>query len=902
MESEQVAAGAESSISHPVKHHAKHIDKKELWIIIGVIVALVAIIALSTWIRTLNIHDLKDVTTGNYTLGPDLDPFWFFRGAQEIVKYGHKLNPDMLRAAPLGWPILQDIHSHLIAGTYKLLHAFNKNISLEFAADIFPVIFFALTLIVFFLFLERLLRPIMTKNKRLLACLIATALLAVISDMLHRTMGGIPEHEGPGIFFTFLAFYFFTWTWQTKNGKTWILAALAGIATALSMLAWSGGAIYIFMIIALFTLISFIIGKVGKKEAFIYAIWLIVAIAVSALITKHLDIVGLAKSVQDTGFALAILAVLIVDVLLWDTKLKKMLKLEKIRLPRGITSLIVILAIGLIVLLLTHPGTVSQLFSKIVDGLLYPFGRGRVGLTVAENKAPYFADVFGTFGWLFWLFFFGAIALFYEAVSHFDKKKKVWLNTLFIVFLVTFIFSRISSQSLLNGENFISRFLYFGGLALFIIILLWIYIGAYIGKDEKTMDDFKGINFSYLFLLVYIFWMMVSMRGALRLFFVISPLLIMIPSILSVRLAEYSIKAKDHLGKMLLWCGVILVAVLLIITFIGYTKASIQEAKATVPGPYAQQWQKAMAWVRESTPEDSIFAHWWDYGDWVQTIGERPTILDGQHAVRIWNYFMGRYVLCGQNETEALEFLYAHNASYLLIDSSDIGKYPAYSSIGSDESGKDKLSWISTFILDESKTEELRNETRYVYVGGTMLDQDIMWQGQLFPQDKAGIGAFIMSIDENKQVDNITAIIVYNSKQILVPIRYIYINEKLVDIAGEKEALNSTLYIMPTLTQQGVNNFGGALYLSEKLMNSNMVKLYLLNETENFELVHSEPALFVQQLKNVYNVSMGDFLIANDIYGPIKIFKVNYPQGFTVDSNKTKRYLQTENDLPFSLY
>ena len=47
------------------------------------------------------------------------------------------------------------------------------------------------------------------------------------------------------------------------------------------------------------------------------------------------------------------------------------------------------------------------------------------------------------------------------------------------------------------------------------------------------------------------------------------------------------------------------------------------------PGPYEWQWQKAMSWVRANTPESAVFAHWWDYGYWLQSIGERATILDG---------------------------------------------------------------------------------------------------------------------------------------------------------------------------------------------------------------------------------------------------------------------------------
>ena len=32
-----------------------------------------------------------------------------------------------------------------------------------------------------------------------------------------------------------------------------------------------------------------------------------------------------------------------------------------------------------------------------------------------------------------------------------------------------------------------------------------------------------------------------------------------------------------------------------------------------------------MSWVRENTPEESIFVHWWDYGYWVQYGFGKPT-------------------------------------------------------------------------------------------------------------------------------------------------------------------------------------------------------------------------------------------------------------------------------------
>ena len=93
--------------------------------------------------------------------------------------------------------------------------------------------------------------------------------------------------------------------------------------------------------------------------------------------------------------------------------------------------------------------------------------------------------------------------------------------------------------------------------------------------------------------------------------------------------------------------------------------------------------------------------------------------------------------------------------------------------------------------------------------------------------------------------------------------------------------------------KKGINNIGAALYLSEKAMKTQWVRLYLLNQTEHFKLVHVEPALFIEQLREVYNVSVGDFLFANDLLGPIKIWKVEYPP----DIKYYKEYLEVGTNI-----
>ena len=861
---------------------------KKLWINVGFILILIAIIVFTIFIRTQNVPQLKDITTGNYTLGPDLDPFFYLRLANEIKDSGAIQNPDMMRQAPLGTPSYKNLMPYSIFYLYKILDVFfNPPIaSVEFSAVIIPVIFFSLTLIVFFFFIRKLFSFVTTKTNATITALIATAFYSAVPEMLHRTVAGIPEIESLGMLFFWLAFLCLISAWQCDKIKKIVpLAVLSGIFTGAMSFTW-GGFRYIFMTFALTSFLIFFFEKQKKKNFLIYSLWLIPSIIFIFFQSK--SIMGLFTDIPTTGIATITFFILFIDLILFQTKLRKIK--EKIKLPENILSIIMAGIIGLIIFILINPSFIANIYSTVIERMLYPYGRGRIGLTVAENRAPYFTEITGSFTKLFfWLFFFGTLVLFYEATKHFNKKNKTILNIFFILFIVSFIFSRISPTSLLNGENFISRLLYFGGLILFLISLIFIYVKAHIKRDEKTIDDFKNIHLSYILLLSFIFWMIMSMRGAVRLFFIVSPALIIAASFLPVKIAEYSLKIKDSLYKILLWCIVVAIAIMLVITFVNYTKITSQSAKYTIPGPYYQQWQKAMEWVRENTPENSIFVHWWDYGYWIETLGKRPTVTDGGHVNPFWDHTTARYLMNAQNEKTALQLCKAHNVSYFLIDSTDIGKYPAYGSIGSNESGIDRLSWINTFVLDEKQTQETRNETVYVYVGGSTLDEDMIWQNQLFPRGIAGIGGLIMTTDkETKTIKGVDAVLIYNNKQFRIPIKYIYMNNAFMDVAKEKDALNSILYIIPRITQQGLNNMGAAFYISEKAMKTEWVRLYLFEQSDNFELVHKEPALYVQQLRDVYNITINDFILANDLLGPIKIWKVNYPE----DIPYYREYLQ----------
>jgi hypothetical protein len=253
---------------------------------------------------------------------------------------------------------------------------------------------------------------------------------------------------------------------------------------------------------------------------------------------------------------------------------------------------------------------------------------------------------------------------------------------------------------------------------------------------------------------------------------------------------------------------------------------------------------------------------------------------------------MGRHVLTGPDERIALEFLYAHNTTHLLIDSTEIGKYTAFSSIGSDKD-YDRYSWISAFLMDNSQTQETKDLTMYVYPGGTFVDEDLVLKidGKevLLPKRQAAVGAILVTMEKDKLLQP-EVVFFYNGKQYNQPLRYAYLGEELHDF---NSGLEAGVFLFPKLeiNEGGLspNPLGAAFYLSERVINSQLARLYLFAQESNyFRIAHVESNLFINDLKN-QGFYLGEFVYYNGFQGPIKIWEIEYPSDIQLDLN----YLDT---------
>ena len=152
------------------------------------------------------------------------------------------------------------------------------------------------------------------------------------------------------------------------------------------------------------------------------------------------------------------------------------------------------------------------------------------------------------------------------------------------------------------------------------------------------------------------------------------------------------------------------------------------------------------------------------------------------------------------------------------------------------------------------------------------------------PAERASIGGVILEIlskEDKGRFNQPRGVFIYNGQQYEIPLRYIYYRGQIFDFGSGIEA---TIRITPMITQaQGgvqMEEFGSAIYLSPKTMDSLFAQLYLMNDAferyETVKLAHSESDPVIASLR-AQGVDVEDIAYFQGFRGPIKIWEVDYP-------------------------
>ena len=842
---------------------------------IWVVLAIIVIALFGFLIRIENLPLLKDVTNNEY-IPMELDSFVILRYAEYYNEHGELMQNDLMRYYPKGFEPRREFGfmAWFISSLYNVMHMFDKSITIQFVDVAYPPIAFFIGIIFFFLLVNRLFHYKIA--------LLSSYLLSVMPVFLQRTISGFSDKEAISTAIIFMSLYFYVAAWKTnKVWKILLYGFISGLTTGLSFLAWGGANIVIF-IIGAFMLVEVYLEQLTKKDFYRNSIYFITAFLIIGVIAPKYPIRVLIAILTVTILIFGFVAGLAYYLIKYRNLFKLKDKFEQ-KLPLGIFSLIITSIIGLIIAsIFVSPSFVIDKIHDLIDSALNPFGRTRWSLTVAESQQPYFTDWLSNMGGFFvYLFIAGSILLFYETVK--KLKNKYLLTFTYLLFILSFTMSRYSSSSLLNGTNTISKVLYLGSLVVFILVLLYIYVKTFY-KDKEEHSKMVNIDKVHLFLFVWFLFMVVAARGAIRVLYIFAPIIVILAAFLIVRAIEYSLSFKKFYLRVI---GVLLIIFILLTPNIQgnintYTRSTIVQAKNTGP-LYNQQWQHAGKWIRENTPEDSVFAHWWDYGYWVQGGGKRATITDGGNSVGALNYFMGRYVLTGQTELEALRFLKARNATHLLIVSDEIGKYPAFSAIGAD-ANYDRFSWLTTFTMDPAKIQETRDNTVLIFTGSYPFDDDFLYNGKLFPRRASGIGGILVPIAkqgnntqinfENLEFRQPMAVVINNGQQTSIPLECIFVGDK--EITFNEKGISGCLRIIPVISRDGkINPIGAGIYVSPDVRKTVFTKLYLYGQqSEYFKVAYDD------------SQQMPLSLFEGSLIGPIKIWEIKYPENLDIPDYK----------------
>lgn len=854
---------------------------------------LLGILALFAFtIRTSNVENLKDITTNDWTLGPDLDPFLFVRWATEIVETGSLASLDTMRSVPLGFQTTGELLgiTYGIVYFHKLLAFLGLSSSVTYSAILFPAFLFFLTLIVFFFLIREATKDHFTPFLSHLTALVSTFFLSVIPVLVPRTVAGIPEKEAGGFLLLFLALLFFIRSWNVSSfTKQYGYALLAGISSALMSYTW-GGSAYIFYTVGGTIFVTFLLGALTPQRRNAALIWLLVGTFGILPFTSRFSFID---TLSSTSFLIAAFGIFGSYAADYCTKHTTLIPPQLKRLTPELQVLALCIGLGVLALiidflLLSNTSFLTDRLYQIYKVLIAPVS-DRLNVTVAENRQPFFTEWVGNFGpylknipLFFWLGMFGFGAYLLSTARTYVTRTKVMFVASFLFLVLALALSRYDASSMFNGTNTISLLMSGAG---FLGVL---YAGYDLYKREQ-FSSLASIPSSFWILFIFFLLSIISARGAVRLVMVLAPALAFFGAFGLVWMGEKAHRAGIQ--------SLITFGALLIILAGGWTGLVLfQQTQATaqgyIPSEYTHQWQEAMSWVRENTPASAVFGHWWDYGYWVQSIGKRATPLDGGNIFPYWNHLMGRYALTGTSSKEAAEFLCTHKVTHFLIDPTDIGKYGAYASIGSNHE-YDRRSFIPTFFRDPAQQKETKNGTIFLYTigGGIPLDQDIVYNlngTELFlPEGGAGIVGFKVEFTKEGTIAKQPfAVIIYQGKQYELPLKYAA--QANSPSSSFSSGVDAGIFIYPRLQAQnnnaGMDPKGTLLYLSPRVVHSRVAELYLFGkEDAYFTLVHAQDDRIISFIKQ-QNQNLSLSFVQDDVYpgargnsfaGPIKIWKVS---------------------------
>jgi asparagine N-glycosylation enzyme membrane subunit Stt3 len=95
------------------------------------------------------------------------------------------------------------------------------------------------------------------------------------------------------------------------------------------------------------------------------------------------------------------------------------------------------------------------------------------------------------------------------------------------------------------------------------------------------------------------------------------------------------------------------------------------------------EWQRALAYLKQNSPEDSTVMSWWDYGYWILDMADRRPVVDngmyGWDQERLDDVGLA---YCTTEPSEAVRVMQKHGADYLIFSRVEVAILPSITTYG----------------------------------------------------------------------------------------------------------------------------------------------------------------------------------------------------------------------------
>lgn len=552
------------------------------------------------------------------------DPYYFWRVAETIWHTGVWQGADALRYFPFGWQS-QEL-APLVPHTLVYLGRIAGN--LKAGVKFYPAMIGVLSIVSMALL-----------GKRLGMSGLSSLILAIIPAYMFRTSQGFADKEPLGFFLGILGWYFAA---TALKEKKILPAVFSGMALGAVATVWGGKVLFVFSLVPLFGLLFL---KEDYKRAALLSVSFIVYVLMEIMVPRYTHIILDPINIGLIGIA----GFGIINYLVYKAP-----QLEKY----GKKRMLITMVAGAVLVALTSLIIYKDLF-YVVSFLMRTFEKpvtsgGAVvhGDTVAENqKAMWTWDLvqnqyYGQFGFFFF------IALGVLILPILTKAWKLIRNNAAVTQ------DYVYAGALLLASGYIVYT--WPGQTPVMLFLLGI-PGMLENEDIKTLMVNSIVAFS-----------MYSAVSAIRLFtFTSTGVAIGGAYILTILL-----KHKDTVAKVAGY-------VLLIYAFYQILPSSIAFANGLSGTSLTPTWFENAKWMEFNVPHGEPVVTWWDYGYWIQTLGNTTTLGDGANVGPGYteNWYTGHFFATDDYEN-ATAWVKEWNLTYFTVDSAMLPKFWAYSTLG----------------------------------------------------------------------------------------------------------------------------------------------------------------------------------------------------------------------------